>query len=157
MATAPNSIPASAQQPGLRSFIVYDDLPEGGVVVEITCDTAPPFVKKGDFVIADTSQREPISGELFAVEWGDGSREVVELKIRGGYYGNRGQAAPFEYGYRWYIRVHSPIAAPFSGKAISAYQADGPYDAEHLKEKIVGRVIGFYEPDFRNWFRRLAA
>jgi hypothetical protein len=34
--------------------------------------------------------------------------------------------------------------------------ADGPYPEQHLVEKLVGRVIGLFRPDFRNALRLAA-
>lgn len=144
-----------AIQPGLRSFIVYDRLPDGCTAMEIRGDDCLPHIRSGEFAVIDTTDREPINGELFALRYSRGEPVVAQLSLR--------EIRPTEAGGGpiacwWAVSCNRPrshaerMAWGRSGRSIP--MADGPYGAdadglEYLASKLVGRVVGIYAPDFR--------
>lgn len=61
--------PLTPQQPGLRSFIVYNDLPDGCIAFEVPDNKTLPHVRAGEFVVIDPTDCDPAEGELFAITW----------------------------------------------------------------------------------------
>jgi hypothetical protein len=135
-------------QAGLRSYIIYDILPVACIAVEIEDDGCEPHVREGEFVVVDTEDRDPIHGELFLMQWESGRRAVVELSLRDGY------AGPV-----WWVHSHNhpetreQWTAWITDGRTGGY-ADGPYaadgeQADYFHRKLLGRVVGILEPDFR--------
>ena len=151
---ASNVIPVTvpAPQPGLRSFIVYDEVPDNCVIHEVRDDGVAPHFVRGEFALADIEDRTPINDELFLIQWNSGDREVALLKKRTfNFWDPKTQtSAP---GEGWMIVTKSFMVTLGTGERESVRWADGPYDEEHLMEKIVGRVVGIYEPDFMPMLR----
>ena len=138
MATSVDSTPAPAMQPGFRSFIVYDRLPEGCATFPVTDDSNAPHLRAGEMVVIDTADHQPFDGELFAIQWQSGSRQIVETfhlpKLTGWCVG------PLE---------SAGVAGPLDG----ALQPQGRwcdfgYREAALSERILGRVVGILEPTF---------
>eukprot|EP00456_Euglypha_rotunda_P005603 TRINITY_DN10947_c0_g1_i3.p3 TRINITY_DN10947_c0_g1~~TRINITY_DN10947_c0_g1_i3.p3 ORF type:complete len:157 (+),score=18.97 TRINITY_DN10947_c0_g1_i3:442-912(+) len=72
-----------AQQPGLRSFIVYDDLPNGCIAFENILRSVGQHVRRGEFVVVDPTDCDPMHGELFLIEWeSTRTRQLVEMMRR---------------------------------------------------------------------------
>ena len=137
-----------ATQPGLRSFIVYDRLPEGCVAFEVPDDKNLPHLRAGDFVVVDPSDCEPGLGELFAITWKssfDGRWQIVQTDhwpIPGG--------DPDQV--RWGLGAAAAeclvsVCGATSGPRLR--WADGPYPEDYVREITHGKIIGILEPDFR--------
>ncbi len=134
------------QQPGLRSFIVYNGIRADDLVFEVTGHEAEPHLKAGDFAVIDTDDREPIHGEMYLIEFAGGQRTICEVVQRHGHYGKGGV---YEAGYRWWLQWRVNVWKLSGEVDYRPTFADGPYATEHVMEKIVGKVVGIYEPDFR--------
>lgn len=138
--------PLTPQQPGLRSFIVYDQIRESDLVFEVTGEEADPHLQPGDFALVDTTDREPNQGELFLVEFMNGRRQICETVERFGCYVQNGVS---EEKNLWWLRWKMNIRSLSGAVNDRATYADGPYDTTQVTGKIVGKVVGIYEPDFR--------
>jgi hypothetical protein len=138
MASTAHTTPAPAMQPGLRSFIVYDRLPEGCAAFPVTDNRNAPHLAAGDMVVIDTRDHDPSEGELFAVEWMSGRREVVETfhlpKIPGWCVGP--------------LAPQMPMALDGTVVTMPGRWCDFPYRHEALADRLIGRVIGILEPKF---------
>jgi hypothetical protein len=161
MASNEYSANSAPMQPGLRSFVVYDQIPDGCEVHEVQNRDSHPHLRKGDFVIVDTWDRAPCIGELHLIQWKSkrtGERDVVTMEkkrvnvCRGG----RGPGVPTEL---WFVGPYAPqrmmaLTGEEVGPAIR--WADGPYRDEYLDDIIIGRIVGIYEPDFRKMLGTVA-
>lgn len=149
MAAFQHNDPSSAQQPGLRSFIVYDRLPEGCVAFEVPDNKSLPHLRAGDFVVIDPNDCEPAMGELFAITWKsscDGQWQIAQTD----HWPIPGR--PDLDGERWGVGAvaaqdlmsvcGTPMGRPLRW-------TDGPYRAQYVREICHGKVVGIYEPDFR--------
>lgn len=142
----PSSVPP--QQPGLRSFIVYDRLPAGLAAYPVMDDRNAPHLRTGDFVIVDPTDHEPCAGELFLMDW----------KSSPGHYGVN---ETFETaGIKgWCV---GPLSQPEMVKEAMANGApvsrwcDFGYKTEALSDRIMGRVVGLLEPKFAEPIRGIA-
>lgn len=131
-------------QPGLRSFIVYDELPAGCFAIEIEDDENHRHLHLGDFAIIDPTDTDPIDGELYLIERSGGRRQIVEA-----------QSSPFRTPDRFMI-APTTVRAMFTAGGEFGRRLrfmDGPYSREYLQETFLGRVTGIYQPDFQNTLR----
>ncbi|GJD43968.1 hypothetical protein AFCDBAGC_1830 [Methylobacterium cerastii] len=92
---------------------------------------AYPLVRKGETVIFDPSRRDLVHGALCVIEWHGGTRDVVLTHFRK----IGGQGEP-----QWWV---DPVNRVGAG---TVYASDGPYDADHLRQKLVGTVVGVLVP-----------
>lgn len=131
----------SPQQPGLRSFIVYDRVPAGLAAFPITDDRNAPHLRVGDFVVVDPADNEPCDGELFVTEWrsSPGQQRVNETFTAPGLN----------------VWAVGPVAQPAWVKEAVADGAppatrwcDFGYSAETLRKCLKGRVIGLLQSTY---------
>ncbi|TXM93541.1 hypothetical protein FV222_22235 [Methylobacterium sp. WL103] len=92
---------------------------------------AYPLVRKGETVVFDPSRRELTHGALCVIEWHGGTRDVMLTHFRE----IGGQGEP-----QWWV---DPVNRVGAG---TVYASDGPYDADHLRQKMVGTVVGVLVP-----------
>lgn len=148
------------QQPNLRAFVVFDELPAGCIAFPIVNQDSDPLLRPGDVAVIDTNDRRP-DADLFLIEWGRGNpigprRVLVELYPKRGRYGS-----PAAEGSKWYAGAYArprsheaALAAIISGDRKCSTFVDGPYDTEdqpngwYLPSLLIGRVVGILEPRF---------
>ncbi len=116
-------------QPQLRALDVLDVVPAGCVAVVDDTGLCEPHIRIGEFAIADTTDRDPIKGEIFAIRWKEGGRiSILQARVMECDIGDGPQPT-------WWV-------GPMPGARIAA-TSEGPFsDNEHLKSKIVGRIVG---------------
>ncbi len=116
-------------QPELRALDVLDVVPAGCVAVMDDSGLCEPHIKIGEFAIADTNDRDPRKGEIYLIRWKEGGRmSILQAKVIDCDIGDGPQPT-------WWV-------CPMPGARIRA-TSEGPFgDAEQLKSKIVGRVVG---------------
>lgn len=110
----------------------------------VTDASAYPLIRPGETVIFDPSQRHPENVALFVLEWSNGTRSTLETNLRQA--GGQGDA-------RWWV---DPVNRPVGDGALERrlhrgarsmlFTSDGPFTEEHLRERIVGRVVGILAP-----------
>ena len=71
------------QQPGLRSFIVYDALPAGHAAYPVMDNRNEPHLHVGDIVVVDPNDTMPSDGELFLMEWKSAPGRPCSRSTRG--------------------------------------------------------------------------
>jgi len=133
----------SPQQPGLRAFIVYSELPEGCFAIEAANSDQRDHVRRGEFAVIDPTDTEPCEGELFAIQWnGSYPDQLPPLAL-----------VEIRYNEKWggWLACVTRHVMALDGRNVGEAMcwADGPYQAEHLRTKLRGKVIGILEPDFR--------
>lgn len=160
MATRPNAkggASALPQQPGLRSFIVYDCLPPGCIAFPVTDNDAAPLLRVGDIAVLDPVEPEPIEHELFVIEWGRSSgnprRCLVELwqrelenaegKFFGWFAGAYNRPRTQQEAFRR-ARAEGVLRCFIDGP----YPARGSKNGDYLPSLLIGRVVGILEPRF---------
>ena len=110
---------------------VMSECPEG--MGEHYADDAGayPMVRKGETIVYDPAQRELTHGALCVMQWNNGVRDVMLTNLRP--VGGMGED-------RWWV---DPVNRPGDR---TVYASDGPYDAVHLRQKLVGAVVGVLVP-----------
>lgn len=148
-----NGTDPNPPQPGLRSFIVYNELPGGCFAFEIEDQQTAPHVREGDFVVVDGTDTTPVAGELFVCAFATANPNEKRLRVM------EVSHASFLPGHFMLTEVQPRSVVAVSGGSDHKVKfADGPYPPEYLSNSLFrGKVVGIYEPDFRNQLRRLAA
>lgn len=118
-----------------RALDVLSTVPAGFIVNRERDDTNAPHIRAGERIIADPADREPIHGELFLIEWSGGRRDVMQTVLR------RETGMVQLDGSR---RDEDLWTLTGLGFCLS----EGPMRDAYLRTKIVGRVIGLYDPTF---------
>jgi hypothetical protein len=143
MASAAHSIPAPAQQPGLRSFIVCDKLPEGCLAHLVTDSCAAPHLRPGDIAIIDPDDREPFHGELFLMNRKDGSRWVAATE----FFPRPERIVGYDGTTTYWNVIYQNSVFGLDGRSRSTGRwFDGPYREANLLPNLVGKVVGILEP-----------
>lgn len=134
------------QQPGLRSFIVYDELPAGCFAFEVEDNQTSPHVKRGEFVVVDETDLIPAAGELFLCAFSSAYPDTKYLQVM------EVSNCSFLPGRFMLSEVRPRPLIDVTGQAVQKVKfMDGPYPPEYLIEKLFrGKVVGIYKPDFRN-------
>lgn len=153
---------AVALWPELRALPVYDQLPAGCIAHLVTDRHSMPHIRPGEFVVVDTNDRAVRHLETYLIQWQDGRRNVCEAVARESNFSDKSipQAG-------WSVRSISDLRGKAIAEAIDEakcrYDAsgrvlklsmlgwsEGPFrsDDGYLESKLVGTVIGLYQPAF---------
>lgn len=134
----------AVQQPDLRAFIVLPRLPEGCLSFIVPDDRAEPHLHAGDIAIVDPDDREPDHGDLFLIQFNGGRQQVVEIR-------RHPRLAGF-WSPHWGMTIQT-----LDGRHMKVVGwSDGPYSTDHMREKLIGRVVGILQPAFDGPMRELA-
>ncbi|MCL8385862.1 hypothetical protein [Xanthobacter aminoxidans] len=165
-ATLPAILPTPFEhQPELRVLPVFDEVPTGHMTMRVEDESFHPHLRRGEFAVIDLEDREPAHREIFLFAFADWKAErgyahaLVEARSRPAYYGRPkgwadcgpgfcfGPAEGFEPCRAWSVASWS-TAAGGGGRAPDgvARLADGPFRADALARKLVGRVVGVFVP-----------
>ena len=139
----------SQLQPGLRSYIIYNDIPPGCIAFELPDDSCLPHFRAGEVAIIDSADRAPMHGELFLLQYRSGKDQIIRETTRQGINGSA----------VWWIH---PSNRPRSHEdrlrrmrcGLATITSDGPYadsddHAGYVESLLKGRVVGLLEMDFR--------
>lgn len=135
----------------LRALTVFDSLPPGYSLRLVSNDDSAPHIRAGEFAVVDPTDTAPQNGEVYIVEWLDGTASIRQLisrpfKIPGG-----GEAigwwtrclnfVPYDDALAA-ARRNAPGAIPFISYRSTI---DGPRRAEIIQQSLRGRVVGIFE------------
>ena len=118
---------------------VFDHLPAGMIAHEVRGHAGAPLVRPGETAVADPRDRTLVSGHIYIVRW--------SLSVGIG-------RANFRKSFgRTPCWMFDPVALPRSDTELdrrlhagTAVLSDGPYEADHLASKLLGRVVGVLMP-----------
>ena len=132
-----------ARKTELRALTVFDRLPPKHSTFRTTEDGAEPHLCKGEFAVVDTTDREPQHGELYVIQYHGYERRRVIIQVRSDLLNITGPGA--EPSLVWWcgdIRGYRKTDEKMMGCPVYAGMSDGPYQTEHLQQKLIGRVVG---------------
>ncbi|EAQ35769.1 hypothetical protein NB311A_05113 [Nitrobacter sp. Nb-311A] len=131
----------------LRALTEFTTLPHGHMTFRIEEDGSEPHLKEGEYAVIDMTDRSVQNGELFLIQYqsGNRARRIVQVKS------TMTQITPPPSPKRlvWWccsLRGFRPLHIPPAGSGgIPEYTglSDGPYLAEGLEKKLLGRVVGY--------------
>ncbi|MCL6706739.1 hypothetical protein M8R20_06995 [Pseudomonas sp. R2.Fl] len=108
---------------------------------------APAF-REGEYVVADPADRKPVNGSIVLVEWSSGRRSLTSTRAEAGEWSERGVRLCHDGpDLVWWF---DPIVQPRNDAEAAEWcragrirsTSDGPYSADHMQEKTIGRVVG---------------
>ncbi|MBN8998868.1 MAG: hypothetical protein J0H54_05580 [Rhizobiales bacterium] len=114
-------------QPELRALLPFSEIPAGHLTVLVRDRRFWPHLHQGEFAVVDMSDREPEHRELFVIAYSDSRLqcghvyEVCETVLR-------------DRDGLWSMRHGHGTCT------------EGPIELRYLREKLVGRIVGFYVP-----------
>ena len=132
-------------QPGL-ALTVSGSVPPGCMGYLIDDDDSEPVLRDGEFAIIDVNDREPVTGQLFLIEWDRGDRALVETFLR------PNQKKDGTEVLRWWVGAYNrPRSREQLDEALAGRRTisciDGPYKPGCLEAKLIGKVIGVLARD----------
>jgi len=155
-------LPAFRHQPELRALMMLDALPPGCISVHVPDDRFAPHLREGELAVVDTTDVEPTLGEFFVIAYDDRRRASgyvlkfvepicrMENYVEAGKDGERdywtsdpAKGAPREF---WEV-LHEPLANAVLARRMgrpSMIPKEGPFTTDHLRSKLLGRVVGIY-------------
>lgn len=144
-----------------RALPVFDHLPAGCIAHLVTDAYSTPHIRPDEFIVVDTADRQVRHQETYVIEWHGGRRSVCEAVAR-----EFNWPEPEIPRQGWRVRSisglrgkaitealdHARTASQISGllELPMLGWCEGPFRSDdwHLESKLVGTVIGLYEPDF---------
>ncbi len=105
-----------------------------------------PLIRRGDTAVIDPAASEPVNDGLFLIRWNGGTAEIVQVWERA-YRGHDGET---ECG--WMVgpyrrpRSHEQGEEWMRHTRIIDWMVNGPYPTPSLAEKLLGRVVGIFQP-----------
>lgn len=143
------TVNTTALQPELRALMMFDTLPEGCIAFPVTDDYSLPHIRSGEFAVVDTRDTKPHNGELSVIQWQSGRRQICQTRISTMFREDDGSPT-WSVGSLRRPDLESWLKSERDAGRIAIYPgwSDGWFDGDHLQEKLVGAVIGIYQPNF---------
>jgi hypothetical protein len=140
-----------------NTLSVYRTLPAGCIAHPVTNEYSAPFVMPGEWVVVDTTDRSPRVGELYVIQWENGSRILCQARHSSSIWQTEGEDPRWNVGslqtanledFDAWLRQTRARCGHDRIPVWSKTWADGPFRQEYLARKLVGSVIGIYQPEF---------
>lgn len=128
------------EAPSLRLFA---SVPRDFIAHAQPNDNCAPLLRKGEIaIVTDQYFLYPESGGWYLVEFSNGKNHLQRERPRSrSIMLVSSRVRKSTGGTEWWVREPHPMAGGIP------YMSDGPYDFNHLAERILGRVVGIYAPD----------
>lgn len=111
----------------------------------VTDDGSEPHLKRGEYAVIDTTDRTPQHGELYLIQYKSGQRSRRLVCVTRDFINITGPGAPdSEVWWCGDLRGWRQVSG-FRDVKVFGGMSDGPYLADNLEAKLVGRVVGFAE------------
>ncbi|MGH6861808.1 MAG: hypothetical protein ACRECY_16275 [Phyllobacterium sp.] len=136
-------------QPELRALMMFDKLPAGCISFLVTDDYSLPHIRPGELVVVDTNDTRPRNGELSVIQWQSGRRQVCQSRISTKFREDDGSPT-WSVGSLRHPDIETWLKSERAAGRVPIYPgwSEGWFDSEHLQSKLVGAVIGIYQPNF---------
>jgi hypothetical protein len=138
---------APAQSP-LRALTLFETLPPGHKTFLVDDGSSAPHLKPGELAVIDTTDTELQKGEVYLIQYEGYRRPRHLMQI------NIGTIGTFKGGVQtvWWARdlagfrqVDTTVAPGLGSIPVYSGLSDGPYRAQVLRRKLLGRVVGYSE------------
>jgi len=137
-------------QPELRAIMLLPSVPPGHMTMLVPDERFEPHLQAGEFAVIDPADKEPERGEFYLIAYGSPfgangcsytfcqlSRRWAYLTPGGGLFMARNPGPATEGMER---------VATWMTRHGEGHLSDGPFQTEHIRAKLVGRVVGVYMP-----------
>lgn len=148
-----------------NTLIVYRTLPPGCIAHIVEDDYSLPFIRRGECVVVDTTDTTARVGDIYVIQWNGGRRNVCQTKRSNAIWkSTTGEQL-------WHVTSMKTSGPAELEKFLADTEAarklggipmwsggwsEGPFDLAHLEEKLLGAVIGLYEPNVSGMIRKAA-
>lgn len=152
-----SNLPAPIQ-PQHNTLNVYRTLPLGCIAFIVKDHHCMPFIRPGECVVVDTDDRTPRKDDIYVIGWEGGKRDICQARHTNHTFAD-GQTV-------WMVgsmKRSDPAAlqrflesglTPSGGiPQWNGAWSEGPFTFDHLESKLVGAVIGLYEPKVDDMIR----
>jgi len=157
-------LPTFKHQPELRALLMMDALPPGCITVLAPDDRFAPHIREGELTIVDTTDVEPVVGEFFVIAYNDSRLpggyvfKFIEPICRMVNYVESAKEGERDYWTsdpakgtprEFWEALHEPMANVILARRMgrpSMVMKEGPFTTDHLRSKLIGRVVGIYRP-----------
>ena len=133
------------RQANLRALTRFDRLPPGHGTFLVPDDASAPHLRKGEYAVVDLLDREVQHGEIYVIQYESGERRRSIVQTRKDLLNITGPGA--EDSLVWWVGdlrgYRKTEETVFGGIPVFAGLSDGPYLAENLQPKLLGRIVGF--------------
>jgi hypothetical protein len=139
--------PAPAQSP-LRALTFFQTLPPGHKTFLVDDGSSAPHLKPGEFAVIDTADTELQKGEVYLIQYESGrrSRRLVQIGIGTiGTNSGRSQTVWWASDLAGFRQVDTMVDSMLGSIPVFSGLSDGPYRAQALRRKLLGRVVGYSE------------
>lgn len=140
-------------QPEYRALMLYDTLPAGCIAFPCTDAYSEPHIRPGEWVVVDTTDRQPRQGEVYVIQWNNGRRNICQAHRRPSRTSNAPPGAQ-----QWFVGgLSNPRGRIAMDAMVNAYMcgeitmhqlgwSEGPFadDGGYLQSKLIGAVVGLY-------------
>ncbi|MCP3463587.1 hypothetical protein [Bradyrhizobium sp. CCGUVB23] len=102
-----------------------------------------PQIRFGEYAVVYTNDCNPVHDELFVIQYDSGERRRHVAHVTSSYVNITGPGADDTLVY-WVgdLAGFRQMSRSETGAPVFAGISDGPYMPEHLKRKLMGRVVG---------------
>jgi hypothetical protein len=125
------------------AFPIYEAIPEGCIPWPVRDDRHAPHLQPEEFAVVDPGDRELVSGELYLVQQICGPILWQVSRRKEGIW-----FMPLNRPRSWEETERIIRETPAMGM-IPLHMSDGPLDPKYLPGKLLGRVIGVWQPPSR--------
>lgn len=111
-----------------------------------------PHIRSGEYAVIDINDRDPAHDELFVIQYDSGERRrhVVHVTSSFANITAPGAADTLVYWVGDLAGFRQVSRSDLGGIPVFAGLSDGPYTSEHLKRKLIGRVVGVAKSSLGN-------
>lgn len=130
-------------QSEFRALSLFESLPPSHKTFLVTGDGADPHLKKDEYAVVDTDDRDPQHGELYLVQSSGGERPRSITQLRRDRLNITGPGA--RLSLVWFLRDlrgFRKTSKSISGVPLYGGLSDGPYETAGLLPMLIGRIIG---------------
>lgn len=130
---------------------IFGCVPDGCILHLQNDGRHAPHLRGGEWAVVDTEDREVEFGDLYLIQQNSGP-VIWQVNLEPDWLRqSRGQPErpcvvlqPLNRPDSW-AEIEETIAVTPPFGMLPLYMSDGPLFAEHLRERVIGKVIGIYE------------
>lgn len=130
-------------QPGLRALTAFTKLPPGHQTFRVSDDRSAPHLNEREFAVIDLTDRELQHGELYVIQYEGGQRSRQVVQITSCFMQITETGPKQQVWWTRSLRGWRQVGECSEGIPLFEGLSDGPYDADALLAKLLGRVAGY--------------
>lgn len=148
----PGSVPIPFHhQPGLRALMILPSLPLGCLTFQVNHAGFAPHLYAEEFAVIDPADKEPEAGEFYLITYSSPHRhrglKFSLCQLKRGWAYLRPDGSQFVTSHPCAETERLPRIPYFMASHGDGLLSEGPFDdVDYLSSKLVGRVIGVFEP-----------